>query len=253
MDEDAHRFEVFFDVQRGLPRQGPGSAECTRRALSMCSELPDRPAVLDIGCGPGMQTRVLATALGVDVTAADNCMEYLVDLKTRADRAGLAERIHVVGGDMQALPFPDRSVDLIWAEGSAYVMGFEAALRSWKNLLKSRGYVAVSELVWLEADPPAEAAAFFGDEYPAMTDIDTNLATIRGCGYELIGHFTLPDSAWWDDYYTPLDAKMPALMQKYADDEDALEIVEMTRKEIEMRRRFAHTFGYVFFVARFDQ
>ena len=48
--------EVFFDVQRGLPRQGPGSNECTNEALAFCDELPDNPSVLDIGCGPGMQT-----------------------------------------------------------------------------------------------------------------------------------------------------------------------------------------------------
>ncbi len=29
---------------------------------------------------------------------------------------------------MEKLPLPDASADLVWAEGSAYVMGFDAAL-----------------------------------------------------------------------------------------------------------------------------
>jgi len=59
-DIDPRLLEVFFDVQRGLPRQGVGDSESTRKALALCSQLPDKPVVLDIGCGPGMQTIVLA-------------------------------------------------------------------------------------------------------------------------------------------------------------------------------------------------
>ena len=32
MDDDARAMEVFMDVQRGLPRQGPGHDDATRRA-----------------------------------------------------------------------------------------------------------------------------------------------------------------------------------------------------------------------------
>ena len=83
-----------------------------------------------------------------------------------------------------------------------------------------------------------------------MSDTETNLAKIRDCGYELIGHFTLPDDSWWKHYYTPLEAKLPSLAQKYTDDNTALEIVEMTRIEIDMRRRYAQSYGYEFFVAQ---
>jgi len=250
MDKDTHRLKVFFDVQRGLPRQGPGSDETTLRALSMCSGLPDTPAVLDVGCGPGMQTLALARALDARITALDNHQEYLDELKMRTDMEGLADRIEIVAGDMRDLPFPEHSFDLVWAEGAAYIMGFDKALLSWKKLLKNQGHIAASELVWLRPDRPVELAQFFCSEYPDMTDIETNLATIRDCGYEPIGHFTLPDADWWTDYYAPLEAKLPSLMQTYADDGAALEIIEMTRTEIEMRRRYAQFYGYEFFVAR---
>lgn len=32
----------------------------------------------------------------------------------------------------------------------------------------------------------------------------------QGAGFELVGDFRLPDSAWWDDYYTPMLAHMSA-------------------------------------------
>ena len=151
---------------------------------------------------------------------------------------------------MNALPFSPQSFDLIWSEGAAYIMGFKKALVAWKPFLKSGGCLAVSELVWLRPDPPPEVAAFFGGEYPAMTDISTILATLRASGYEPLGHFTLPDSAWWESYYTPLEAKLPSLYEKYAGDKGALSVIETTEREIEMRRRFGNCYGYEFFVGR---
>jgi len=59
MTDDRRLLNVFFEVQRGLPRQGPGCDESTLQALALC-RLPERPAILEIGCGPGMQTVELA-------------------------------------------------------------------------------------------------------------------------------------------------------------------------------------------------
>jgi len=250
MDEDARLLAIFLDVQRGLPRQGPGTDESTLKALALCQGLPKNPAVLDIGCGPGMQTMALAGALDGRITAVDIHAEYLEALSARAEAAGVADRVHVLSADMTALPIPPRSVDLIWAEGSAYIMGIDRALSDWRRFLRPGGFVAFSELVWLRPDPPAEAAAFFAEEYPAMTDIDTNVRMIRAGGYQPVGHFTLPDSAWWQHYYTPLEAKLPGLMETYAGDDEALGVIEMTRREIAMRRLGGHAYGYEFFVCR---
>ena len=60
MTDNDRLMEIMLDVHSGLPRQGPGDDESTLRALSLCTELPMRPSVLDVGCGPGMQTIALA-------------------------------------------------------------------------------------------------------------------------------------------------------------------------------------------------
>ncbi len=250
MNEDPRLFEVFLDVQRGLPRQGPGRDECTLRALSLCDGLPEGAEVLDVGCGPGMQTLALSQAIDGPVTAVDLHREYLRELEDRAERAGIAGRLAILAADMRALPFPPERFDLVWSEGAAYVMGFEMALVEWRRLLKPGGYLAASELVWLRPDPPSALAGFFGSEYPAMADVQANRATIRACGYDLVGHFTLPDAAWWEHYYTPLEVKLPSLRERYKGDEAALSVIAQTEREIETRRRFPDWYGYEFFVAR---
>ena len=250
MPDDLRLFEIFLDVQHGLPRQGPGSDESTLKALSYCGELPDKPRVLDIGCGPGMQTVALAKVLKGSITALDLFQKYLDELKERAVREGVSERIDIHLGDMNALPFEAGSFDLIWAEGSAYCMGFGNALESWKPFLKPGGYIALSELVWLSSDPPSEVYEFFREEYPLMTEIANNTDMIKSAGYEIKAHFTLPDANWWEHYYTPLEQKLPSLYEKYAGDDEALGVVDMTAREIEMRRRFHEWYGYEFFIAR---
>ena len=45
--------EVFWEIHRGLPREGPGDNASTRRAFLMLKELPKNPRILDIGCGTG--------------------------------------------------------------------------------------------------------------------------------------------------------------------------------------------------------
>ena len=250
MDENSEHTEVFFDIQRGLPRQGPGSDESTLKALSLCRGLSERPVVLDIGCGPGMQTVALARALEGNITAVDFHQEYLDELKERVNTAGVAERVVIQVGDMHDLSFSPQTFDLIWSEGAAYIMGVDNALVAWKQLLRAGGFIAVTELVWKKQDRPRQVAEFFDTEYPAMTDVEGILNTIRACGYEPVGNFTLPDNAWWEHYYTPLERKLPSFREKYSADEQAMILVDSANREIEMRRRFGQSYGYEFFVAQ---
>lgn len=254
MNDVARLFEIFLDIQRGLPRQGPGCTEATREALTLCGALPDGLGVLDVGCGPGLQTMTLAEALGGalgrPIAALDKYGEYLTQLKASCAARGLASRIAPLQGDMEALPFAEESFDLIWAEGSAYIMGFAEAFSAWRPLLRPGGCIAATELTWLVAEPPEEAARFFAEEYPAMTDVETNLASLRAAGYEGLGHFTLPEAAWWTDYYAPLEAKLPALRARYAEDAAARDVLAASAREIAMRRRYPDSYGYVFFVGR---
>jgi ubiquinone/menaquinone biosynthesis C-methylase UbiE len=170
-DMDPRLFDVFLEVQRGLPRQGPGDSDSTAKALALCSGLPDKPSMLDIGCGPGMQTMALAEASSGSIIAVDTFDEYLDELRQRVKKASLSNRVEVKNADMTALGLPEAAFDLIWCEGAAYIMGVPNALRTWRPLLRHQGYLAFTELVWLDKHPPDEVAEFFSSEYPAMTSI----------------------------------------------------------------------------------
>ena len=63
--------ELLVALHQGLSRLGPGSAEYSLKALALCEDLPAAPEVLDVGCGTGAQTLVLASATAGRITATD--------------------------------------------------------------------------------------------------------------------------------------------------------------------------------------
>ena len=240
--------EIFFEIHQGNPREGPGSFEATRKAYSALSNLPDKPIILDIGCGPGQQTIDLAALSAGSIYAIDNHEPFLKNLQTRVDQKGLAHRVFPQAGDMTALPFEQAYFDIIWAEGSIYIMGFEKGLAAWQPYLKPAGYMAITEISWLKDKPPPELIRFWDAAYPALQDQDGNIAIIQRAGYNLIDHFVLPPEAWWDDYYSPIENKLPILKTKYQTDAEALEVIANEQLEIDLYRKYSDYYGYVFYI-----
>lgn len=150
---------------------------------------------------------------------------------------------------MTALPLPPDSMDLVWCEGAAYFMGVAAALDAWWRLLHPGGACAFSEAVWLRPDPPTAVRACW-EEYPAMADVEACRGLIDARGFRRRGDFVLPASAWWDDYYRPMSARVTELEARYRDDAAALAVLAACRDEVEVYREYADWYGYAFFVAK---
>jgi SAM-dependent methyltransferase len=240
--------EAFFRLFEGLPRQGPGSDACTREALRRLGALPPAPRVLELGCGSGRSTLVLATALRSKVIAVDIHQPFLDQLRAAARERGLDGLVEARCADMAAPGVRAGSIDLLWSEGAIYLLGFEQGLRLWRPLLAPGAFVGVSECSWLTPQRPAEAAAFFGRGYPGMGGLEENLERARAAGFDPIDRFALPPRAWWDEYYAPLEQRMKALAPG-AEPELAAAIDE-TRREIELYRRHGDSYGYVFYLLR---
>jgi SAM-dependent methyltransferase len=149
---------------------------------------------------------------------------------------------------MFALGFEPGSFDVIWSEGAIYIIGFEKGLREWKPFLKNGGYLAVTELSWLKPDPPAEVKTFWQENYPHIQTREENLALLQKAGYRAVGHFTLPESAWWQDYYNPSEKRIAMLTEKYRDNDEALAFLDISQREIDLYRRYSEWYGYVFYV-----
>jgi ubiquinone/menaquinone biosynthesis C-methylase UbiE len=206
-----------------------------------------QPNLLDIGCGPGAQTLDLAKLTDGPITAIDTHQPFLDCLQAKAAAAGFLDRITCLNQTMFELPFPERTFDVILAEGSIYIIGFEQGLKQWSPLIKPGGHLVASELVWLQHEPPQEIRLFWEKEYPAMKTLDQILRLIPGCEYNLIGHFTLPEKAWWN-YYLPLEARIEKLCSIHTSNSEAFAILDHEQREIAMYRQYSNWYEYEFFV-----
>ena len=198
----------FMQVFAGLDRWGPGTEAATEKALSMLPFAPE--TLLEIGCGPGMATMVLAGATGARITASDTDAGALDRLRARLAAKGLGGRVAVRNIDMAQLPRPERPWDVIWAEGSAYIIGVEQALLAWKPHLRPGGMLVFSDMVWRSVTPPEALRAYWAAEYPAMAGVPERLELARRAGYRVLGHFDMGRAAM-DAYYGPLAQRVGQL------------------------------------------
>jgi ubiquinone/menaquinone biosynthesis C-methylase UbiE len=243
------RMATFYEVYGTLPRAGPGDDASTRKAYRMMTELPEKPRILDIGCGPGKQTIELAKLSRGKIVALDNHQPFLDKVRQDALAFGLAQYIETLNQDMNAMRFGPESFDVIWAEGALNLMGFENGLKAGRPMLKKGGYIGVTELVWLE-DHPSPKAREWAREYPAIKNVGENLQLFKDNGYAMTGHFTLPVSSWFDDYYDPMQERIYELRNKYQGQAVAGQVIESAQLEIDGFKRCSGEVGYEFFVAR---
>jgi SAM-dependent methyltransferase len=251
LSEPVQRFwQIFFELYESLPRQGPGNRACAAKALSLCDGLRPSPTVLDLGCGVGEQTFYLAEMTGGTVVAVDNHEPFIEKLRAEVAKHGFSGRIVPLLGDMADAGLPPGSFDLIWSEGALYNIGIQKALEICRKLLRPGGYAAFTDAVWRKENPPREIKESFDLDYPAMGSAEDILEIIDVSGFSLKGNFLLPDEAWLEDFYTPMEERLSEMKQKYGGDEEALAVLRRLASEPEMHRKYSEYYAYVFFVAQ---
>jgi ubiquinone/menaquinone biosynthesis C-methylase UbiE len=171
--------EYFYELFEALPRGGPGANEFIRRAFNAIPRRPKQPFILDIGCGPGVQTLELAKISNGKIIALDNHQAFLDQLMKTARVEGIAEMIIPKNISMFEMDFDENTFDIIWSEGALYFMGFQNGLRRCHQLLKSDGFLAVTEVVYLLPNPPDTVTQFFENEYPDIKDVKSNIEVIQ--------------------------------------------------------------------------
>ena len=240
-------FELLLEIHKNMPRQGSGRDEYTQKAFELIPKI-NQPKILDIGCGPGMQTIKIAKLSDGEVIGIDIFQQYLDQLQELIEKENLQDRVKAVNQSMSEIKYPEEYFDIIWAEGSIFIIGFEKGLLEWKNYIKPEGFLAVHEMTWLKDNPPKEISDYWEAVYPEISTIEDNLQIIKKCGYKILGYFPLPEDAWWEFYYRPLEKRLEKLKVKYKDDPKALDMINEEYKEIYLFKKYNAWYGSVFFV-----
>lgn len=231
----------FNHIFNSLERWAPGSENETLAALKL---IPGNiKSILEIGCGHGVATLPLAQHSKASITAIDNEASALDYLASKIADRKQQDKIQLLNADMSELPFKEERFDLIWSEGSAYIMGFENALHYWKGFLNPGAFIVISELIWSIETASEKAKKYWDRNYPDMQDRATRLAQAEQLGLKLIDDFSLSDQAW-DNYYQPLKAAIDKSRSKLGQSEVLNDIDE----EVSIADMRNSEFEYQFFI-----
>jgi ubiquinone/menaquinone biosynthesis C-methylase UbiE len=200
----------------------------TRKAFLMLPGM-DKPKILDIGCGSGVPTIELARMSDGEITGLDIDRDALDVLSKKIARDGLSDKIKVINCSITDMVFPDGSFDIIWSEGSIFVVGFQKGLQEWQRFLKPNGFMAIHD---------------------EQGNITQKLKQISENGYELLDYFLLDKEIWWTEYFAPLQKLVDETRIKSADDSEILAELDNSQREIDIFQNSPERNRSVFFVIK---
>lgn len=198
----------------------------TKKAFRLLPKL-DKSHILDVGCGSGVPTIELAKLSGGEIIGIDINQSLLDKLNRKIEEEGFSDRVKTMKCSLFEIDFPDESFDIIWAEGSIWIIGFEKGLKEWRRLLKPNGFLVVHD---------------------AIKTVSNKLEKITSFGYKLINHFSLPEDAWWTEYCKPLEIRIKDLYMKYKDNSEAFKILRKYQNEIDMVKRNPKEHSSAFYI-----
>lgn len=241
---------LICELHVGLERQGPGSPEMTVKALSFVDGLNGDSQVVDLGCGTGGQTMVLAQNIAGHITGVDRFPGFISVFNDNARKLGVQHRVRGVVGSMESLSFPQEGLDLIWSEGAIASIGFERGLNYWKQFLKPGGHVAITYESWFTDERPAEIEKWWTDAVPEMNTVGHNVVTMQKAGYVPVAVFLLPEHCWTENYFIPRHVAGRELLARYAGNSKVEALVANMEYEAELYSKYKQYYGYAFFIGK---
>ncbi len=231
-------------------RQGPGSPQATIKALSFINNLNDTSQIVDLGCGTGGQTMILAENIPGNITGIDLFPGFIDKFNLTVAKLGLQHRVKGVVGSMDNLQFKKESLDLIWCEGAIYNIGFERGLNEWREYLKPGGYIAVTEASWFTKERPDEITDFWMEGYKEIDTIPVKVAQMQEAGFLPVASFILPEECWTENYYKPLDKARQLMLENYPNNETVNKLIEFQHLEEALYNKYKGFYGYVFYIGK---
>ncbi len=127
-----YKADLFEDICKKLEQKGIDLNKVSRADISGVDEFHVRGAevsnelvneiylndtkVLDVGCGLGGPSRMLADRFNCKVTGIDICNEYIRTAQKLSEITGLADKTEFIQADATDLPFEKGTFDIVWTQ-----------------------------------------------------------------------------------------------------------------------------------------
>ncbi|MBN2531574.1 MAG: methyltransferase domain-containing protein [Spirochaetales bacterium] len=198
----------------------------TRQAYSRLPHM-EAPAILDIGCGSGIPTIQLAIISKGKITAVDIDRQSLNILRDKIKVFRLSGHIKPVRHSLLTLHFKNTCFDIVWAEGSIAVIGFEKGIQEWRRFIKPGGFLVVHD---------------------EITNYREKMTCIPKFNYTLVHHFKISEHVWLNEYFNPLLQRIKELQVIYKNDPGAMKILDKEASETALFMKSPENLASLFYI-----
>lgn len=235
----------FYIAYKNLNRLAPGSDKTTLEALKYI-KTEENLTILDIGCGVGADTILLAEYFkNSTVEAVDLFKHYLSVLDEKITENNLNNRVFTYEMSMYDLDFANEDFNIVFSHASAHIMGFKKALHEWKRLIKPEGYMICSDISWTDK-PSRQSRNFWKNTYSEIDTPENKIKQITSEGYEFITYLTVSKEDA-HEFYNKLESNLKLL----EGDDSSRDFINQLKKEIEVYRS-NEDFSYVFYIMKLN-
>ncbi len=119
-------------------------------------------------------------------------------------------QIQVIKCSIHEMTFTPNTFDIIWMEGLQFI-DFDTRLNLCNPLLKPNGFLVIHE---------------------DQKDTEIKISCINDFEYSLFLQFTLPDDAWWDEYYQFLEKSILKIISGISENSEEMKAITKVRNEI---------------------
>jgi len=84
--------------------------------------------------------------------------------------------------------------------------------------------------------------------YPGIRTASEYVELVPQHGYDLIGHFVLPEDFWWADYFVPMLVRLGELRKKYSEDGAVQRILDREQRAADLYVKYSKWYGSMFLV-----
>ena len=131
----------------GLDQLHLGGRGASQRLLEM-GELSGVTRMLDVGCGTGGASRLLAQALGCKVVGVDITPAFIDVAQWLSQASGLSLHTHFLCADAAELPLASDTIEALWCQHALLNMpDRDAVLNEWRRVLVPGGRILLHEVV----------------------------------------------------------------------------------------------------------
>ncbi len=185
--------------------------------------------ILDIGCGTGVTVCEIAINFNCRITAVEPDKEEIYILKEKIERLIHPERISIMHDSIETVKLPEKSFNLILAEGLFNITGFEKGLLLASKWLTDEGYMIIHD----DAENKEMKSRLFNKN-----------------GYKVINSFDLDKMIWWEKYFGCLEKKIVSLIKANQKGVDVENIFKHEISEIKMYKKDPSSFRSTYYIIK---